>query len=61
MSVVPQAAADLIVDVGAHNGDDTAFYLHKGYRVIAIEANPVLAKSITVRFAAASTDGGYKS
>ena len=50
-------AADLIVDVGAHNGDDTAFYLYKGYRVVAIEANPVLAKSIAERFAAASTDG----
>ena len=30
-------AGDLIIDVGAHNGDDTAFYLHEGYRVVAIE------------------------
>ena len=35
---------DLIYDVGMHNGSDTAYYLHKGFRVLAIEANPVLAK-----------------
>jgi FkbM family methyltransferase len=46
-------AGDLIIDVGAHNGDDTAFYLHEGYRVVAIEANPFLAHSIGVRFKSA--------
>lgn len=30
----------LVIDVGMHNGDDTAYYLHRGYRVVAIEANP---------------------
>ena len=30
----------LIYDVGAHKGEDTEFYLRKGFRVIAIEANP---------------------
>lgn len=34
---------DTIYDVGMHNGQDTAFYLKKGFRVIAIEANPELA------------------
>lgn len=34
---------NLIYDVGLHNGDDTAYYLNKGYRVIAIEADPVQA------------------
>ena len=33
---------DLIYDVGMHNGDDTAYYLHKGFRVIAIDANPAM-------------------
>src|SRR5437660_352233 len=33
---------DLIYDVGLHNGSDTAYYLHKGFRVVAIDANPVL-------------------
>ena len=41
---------DLIVDVGAHNGDDTAFYLARGFRVVAVEANPALADAITARF-----------
>ena len=41
---------DLIMDVGAHNGDDAGYYLQKGYRVVAIEANPVLAQRITERF-----------
>lgn len=46
---------DLIYDVGMHNGDDTAHYLQEGYRVVGIEANPVLAESCRRRFAAAIT------
>jgi len=42
---------DLIYDVGMHNGNDTAYYLHKGYRVIAIEANPALVERGERRFA----------
>jgi len=42
---------DLIYDVGMHNGDDTAYYLHRGYRVVAVEANPVLAAEALARFA----------
>ena len=42
---------DLIYDVGLHIGQDTAFYLEKGFRVVAIEANPVLAHQVAVRFA----------
>jgi FkbM family methyltransferase len=34
--------ADLIYDIGMYNGEDTKYYLKKGYRVIAIEANPAL-------------------
>jgi FkbM family methyltransferase len=33
---------DLIMDVGMHVGNDTAFYLSKGFRVVAIEADPTL-------------------
>lgn len=32
---------DLIIDVGMHYGNNTAFYLKKGFRVAAIEANPL--------------------
>jgi len=31
-----------IYDLGFHIGQDTLFYLKKGFRVVAIEANPVL-------------------
>ncbi|HXE53786.1 MAG TPA: FkbM family methyltransferase, partial [Tepidisphaeraceae bacterium] len=41
----------LIYDVGMNNGDDTAYYLSKGYRVVAIEADPVLVEQATHRFA----------
>lgn len=44
---------DLIFDVGAHKGEDTALYLAKGFRVLAIEAHPGLADSIKERFAGA--------
>ena len=44
------AVCDLIYDVGMHNGDDTAFYLHQGFRVVAIEANPQLADLAGRRF-----------
>lgn len=42
---------DLIYDVGMHNGDDTAYYLHRGFRVVAIEADPSLVEKGTRRFA----------
>ena len=44
---------DLIFDFGMHNGDDTDFYLKKGFRVVAIEANPTLCALAAARFKAA--------
>src|SRR5438552_3551045 len=41
----------LIYDVGMNNGDDTAYYLSRGFRVVAIEAVPELAVGATERFA----------
>jgi len=43
---------NLIYDVGMHNGDDTAYYLFRGYSVVAIEANPLLVEAGRQRFAA---------
>src|SRR4051794_15280174 len=43
--------SDLIYDVGANNGDDTAYYLARGYRVLSVEANPLLAERLRQRFA----------
>ena len=48
---------DLIYDVGLHNGDDTAHYLAKGYRVVAIDANPVMIDRAQQRFADSVADG----
>jgi FkbM family methyltransferase len=48
---------DLIYDVGMNNGDDTAYYLHRGYRVVSIEADPSLVVQATERFARPIADG----
>ena len=42
---------ECVFDVGSNNGDDTAYYLRKGFRVIAIEANPTLVKVLRRRYA----------
>ena len=35
----------LIMDIGMNNGRDSLFYLRKGFRVVAVEANPILVKN----------------
>lgn len=47
----------LVYDVGLHNGDDTAFYLRQGHRVVAVEADPHLARAAERRFAGEVADG----
>jgi FkbM family methyltransferase len=42
-----------IFDLGMNNGDDTRFYLSRGFNVVAVEANPVLCENAKCRFAAA--------
>lgn len=42
---------DLIFDVGMHLGEDTEFYLKKGFRVVAIEADPSLCARVAERLA----------
>lgn len=41
----------VVFDVGMNNGDDSAYYLSRGYRVVAVEANPTLAERARYRFA----------
>ena len=41
---------DLIYDVGFHHGEDTEFYLTKGFKVIAIEAHPALYQAGRQKF-----------
>jgi FkbM family methyltransferase len=43
--------SDLVFDVGMHRGEDTAYYLAKGYRVVGFEADPELAAECAARFA----------
>jgi hypothetical protein len=48
---------DLIMDVGMHDGTDTAFYLAKGFKVVAVEANPDLVAAGRARFAREIDEG----
>lgn len=41
---------NLIFDVGMHKGEDTAFYLQKGFHVVAFEANPELVTFCKQKF-----------
>ncbi|HNS17386.1 MAG TPA: FkbM family methyltransferase [Bacteroidales bacterium] len=42
---------DLIFDVGMHRGEDTAYYLKRGFRVIGFEADPDLVMHCKAKFA----------
>lgn len=48
---------DLIFDLGFHNGDDTAYYLERRYRVLAVDANPAVVEAGSRRFESAITEG----
>jgi len=50
----------LIYDVGMHNGDDTAYYLHRGYNVVAVEADPDAVEACRKRFGSAIQEGRLK-
>ncbi len=47
---IPQFAPHRIFDVGMNDGKDTAFYLHRGYEVVAVEANPQMCEAAAKRF-----------
>jgi hypothetical protein len=47
---------NLIYDVGMHKGQDTDFYLKKGFKVVAFEANPENINFCKRRFAEAIKD-----
>lgn len=47
----------LIYDVGLHHGQDADFYLKKGFRVVAFEADPGNAAFCRQRFAREIADG----
>jgi FkbM family methyltransferase len=45
-----KSKTETIFDIGAHTGEDTEFYLEKGFKVIAIEANPEMCARLEKRF-----------
>ncbi|HEY2356250.1 MAG TPA: FkbM family methyltransferase [Phenylobacterium sp.] len=49
--------SDLIYDIGLHRGEDTEFYLKKGFRVVAVEANPELCAEAREMFPGPLSDG----
>lgn len=56
-TTVASERPDLIFDIGAHQGEDSDFYLKLGYRVVAVEANPALVEELRRRFSEALEDG----
>ena len=48
---------DLIFDVGCHNGNDTSYYLSRGFRVVAVEAHPQYCSAMYQRFPEAIAAG----
>lgn len=42
---------DLVFDLGLHRGEDTGFYLAKGFRVVAVDANAELCADVADRLA----------
>ena len=52
-------ADGLIFDVGLHKGEDTDFYLKKGFRVVAFEADPQHAADCRKRFSSAIDAGKF--
>jgi FkbM family methyltransferase len=47
---VEKADSGLVFDIGMHNGADTAFYLAKGFRVVAVDANPAMVDRALLLF-----------
>jgi FkbM family methyltransferase len=49
----------LIFDIGCNDGQDSDFYLKKGFRVVAVEANPALCGGLRQRFAEQIANGRF--
>ena len=42
--------SELIFDVGMWNGEDTEYYLARGFKVVAIDADPKVIEKAKIRF-----------
>lgn len=56
-NMMPDTTRPIVFDLGMNNGDDTDYYLRRGFRVIGLEANPSLCEKACVRFAAEIASG----
>jgi len=45
-----EAHSNLIYDIGLFDGEDTAYYLFRGYNVVAVDANPLMVERARLRF-----------
>jgi len=41
---------NLVFDIGMNNGEDSAYYLHLGYSVVGVDANPLASAECALRF-----------
>src|SRR5260370_20313687 len=55
--MVAQFCPGLIFDIGASEGNETAFYLEKGFEVVEVEADPVMHVTLQARFRDAIDNG----
>ena len=51
---------DLVFDVGVFDGEDSTYYLARGFRVVGIEANPIMAARVRQRLAEPIRDGRFE-
>jgi FkbM family methyltransferase len=51
------ATHDLVFDIGMNVGEDTDFYLKKGFRVVAVEANPATCRDAAAKYSEAVAAG----
>jgi FkbM family methyltransferase len=49
--------ADLVFDVGLHDGRDTSYYLGRGFRVVGVDAREEAIRTAERAFAAEVADG----
>ena len=50
---------DLVFDIGVSLGNDSAYYLHRGFRVVGVEASPIAVAHLEERFKTEIEDGRY--
>jgi FkbM family methyltransferase len=58
---MPSRNTNLIFDIGTSEGNDTAYYLRKGFKVVGLEADPITYESYATRFASEIQTGDLQA